>query len=72
MSSFEYTAPAEVFLAKPAELCRNKYRHVSLQRRKRSVSHGRTYAHREPSAHGWRWGTSASQHRNPCLYKAAD
>jgi hypothetical protein len=25
MSSFDYNAPAELFLAKPAKLCRNKY-----------------------------------------------
>jgi hypothetical protein len=24
--SFDYNAPAELFLAKPAKLCRNKYR----------------------------------------------
>jgi hypothetical protein len=26
MSSFDYNAPAELFLAKPAKLCRPKYR----------------------------------------------
>jgi hypothetical protein len=26
MSSFDYNAPAELFLAKPAKLCRSKYR----------------------------------------------
>ena len=26
MSSFDYTAPAELFVAQPAKLCRNKYR----------------------------------------------
>jgi hypothetical protein len=26
MSSFDYNAPAELFLAKPAKLCRTKYR----------------------------------------------
>jgi len=59
MSSFDYTAPAELFVAQPARLCRNKYRRfpTAAEALRFAVE---DYAHRKPSAHGWRLGTSAS------------
>ena len=59
MSLFDYNAPAELFLAKRAKGCRDKYS-ASRQRLRPSVMPLRTFARPEPSAHGLRSGMSAS------------
>ena len=59
MSSFDYSAPAELFLAKPTKGSRTKYA-VSRQRLRHSVMPLRTYERPKPSARGWKSGMSAS------------
>ena len=51
--SFDYNAPAELFLAKPMKGSRTKYWRVSVMPLK-------TYGRPKPSARGWRLGMSAS------------
>ena len=56
MSSFDYRAPAELFLAKRRRAAPNT---VGSRRRLRpSATRSRTYERPKPSAHGWRLGTS--------------
>ena len=59
MSSFDYNAPAELFLAKPIKGSRTKYRRfaTAAEALRYAVEDLRTP---KPSALGWRLGMSAS------------
>ena len=59
MPSFDYNAPAELFLAKPAKGSRTKYRRfaTAAEALRYAVE---DFARRKPSAHGLRSGMSAS------------
>ena len=59
MSSFDYRAPAELFLSKPAKGSRTKYRRfaTAAEALRYAVEDLRTP---EPSELGCRWGMSAS------------
>ena len=59
MSSFDYRAPAELFLAKPMKGSRTNIA-VSQLRQRSSAMLSRNCARREPSELGCRWGMSAS------------
>ena len=69
MSSFDYNAPAELFLAKPAKGCRFKYRRFA------TAAEALRYAVEDlriPKAFG-AWlevGMSASEWRNPTLVRS--
>ena len=60
MSSFDYRAPAELFLAKPMKGSRTKYWRfaTAAEALRFAVEDLRTRP--KPSARGWRLGTSAS------------
>ena len=59
MSSFDYNAPAELFLAKPAKGCRTKYRRfaTAAEAIRYAVEELRTP---KPTARTWRSAMSAS------------
>jgi hypothetical protein len=59
MSSFDYNAPAELFLSKPAKGSRTKYRRFATAAEALRYA-VRIYAYPKPLAHGLRSGMSAS------------
>ena len=59
MSSFDYRAPAELFLAKPMRVAAPNTG-ASRQRLRLSVMPLRTYGRLKPSARGWKLGMSVS------------
>ena len=59
MTSFDYNAPAELFLSKPAKVAAPSIA-VSQQRLRPFGTPSRTCAHPKPLAHGLRLGMNAS------------
>jgi hypothetical protein len=66
--SFDYNAPAELFLAKPMKGSRTKHRRLQLRLRP-SVMQSRTCARPERSELGCWWGMSASRVEIQRLYE---
>ena len=66
---FDYSAPAELFLAKPMKDSSTKYRRFRLRPFATPL---RSYAHPKPSARTWRSGMSASTatKSNACTKRA--
>ena len=63
MSSFDYSAPAELFLSKPAKVADQYRRFATAAEALRYAVEDFAYPKR--SARGWRLGMSASTVRNP-------